>query len=231
MQYPQLPPLLSLKPLAPGDDPFDVAVAAARSGEGEAGYFYWSQRLDRIELAIVLEPESPVAQSLTMLPLAMVAFGDALGAIGPPVLAVHFRWPDAVEVNGGFVGGFRVAAAETGSSEDIPDWLVISFGIAVQMDLTDDAPGRKVSATTLFDEGCGDITVDELTESFARHFLTWMNRWQEEGFEPVRLAWWARQKQTEDAKRDIDSLGGLRCEGTETQPLTQALKGPSWMSS
>lgn len=231
MQYPQLPPLLSLKPLAPGDDPFDAAVAAARAGKGEAGDFYWSQRLDRIELAIVLEPETPLAESLTMLPLAMVAFGDALGAIGPPVLAVHFRWPDAVDVNGGFVGGFRVATAEAESDEDVPDWLVVSFGIAVQMDLMDDAPGRKVSETTLYDEGCGDITVDELTESFARHFLTWVNRWQEEGFEPVRLAWWARLKQTEEPKKDIDSLGGFLCEGSETRPLTEALKGPSWVSS
>ncbi len=230
MQYPQLPPLLSLKRLAPGEDPFETAVAAARAGEGEAGDFHWSQRLDRVELAIVLEPEPPVAESLTMLPLAMVAFGDALGAIGPPVLAVHFRWPDAVDVNGGFVGGFRVAMAEVENDDQVPAWLVIGFSIAVQMDLTDDAPGRKVNETTLYDEGCGDITADQLTESFARHFLTWVHRWEEEGFEPVRLAWLARLKQTDEPKKEIDSLGGLRREGFETMPLTLALAGPGWVS-
>lgn len=229
MQYPQLPPLLSLKPLAPGEDPFASATGALKAETGEAGDFYWSQRLDRIEVAVVLEPDTAVAESLMMLPLAMVAFGDALGAIGPPVLAVHFRWPDAVDVNGGFVGGFRLAMAEVARDEDIPEWLVIGFSIAVQMDLADDAPGRKVNETTLYDEGCGDITVDQLTESFARHFLTWMHRWEEEGFEPIRLAWLARLKQTEGANAEIDALGGLLREGADRKPLSNALDGPSWV--
>lgn len=238
MQYPQLPPVYSLKPLEPGQDPFEAALAAATSGAGEAGDFFWSQRLDRIELALVLEPESPLAESLTMLPLAMVAFGDALGAVAPPVVAVHFRWPDRVEVNGGFVGGFRVAAADVSGETEVPDWLVVGFGIAVQMDLSDDAPGQRINDTTLYDEGCGEITVDDLTESFGRHFLTWINRWQDEGFEPVRLAWLARLKQEKDEagsvsgpKRDLDSYGGLCGEGMATLPLSQALKGPSWIAS
>ncbi|WP_282609824.1 biotin/lipoate--protein ligase family protein [Pelagibius sp. Alg239-R121] len=235
MKYPQLPPVFNLKPLAPGQDPFEAAVAAARAGNGEAGDFHWSQRLDRIELAVVLEPDTPPADSLTMLPLAMVAFGDALGAVAPPVVAVHFRWPDCVDVNGGFVGGFRTAMADRSNGEDVPDWLVIGFGIAVQMDLTDDAPGRTVHQTTLYDEGCGEVTVDDLTESFARHFLTWINRWQDEGFEPVRLAWLARLKQPEGTsgalKLKIDSLGGLQCEGSATRDLSDVLNGPSWIAS
>ena len=237
MQYPELPPLFDLKPLSPGEDPFDVASAAAQAGDAGAGDVFWSQRLDRIELAVVLEPDNPVRDSLMMLPLAMVAFGDALGAIGPPVLAVHFRWPDAVEVNGGFVGGFRIAMAEVANDDEVPDWLVVSFSIAVQMDLMDDAPGQRADETTLYDEGCGEITVDDLTESFARHFLTWINRWQEEGFEPVRLAWLVRLKQPEagageDAapKLNLDALGGLLCEGSETRALSEALQGPSWIA-
>lgn len=215
-----------------------MARAAAESGEGEAGDFFWSQRLDRIELALVLEPESPFGESLTMLPLAMVAFGDALGAVAPPVVAVHFRWPDRVEVNGGFVGGFRIATSEVSGEAEIPDWLVVGFSIAVQMDLSDDAPGRRINETTLYDEGCGELTVDDLAESFGRHFLTWINRWQDEGFEPVRLAWLARLKQEKDSegvvtgpKRDLDSHGGLCGEGIDPQPLSLALKGPSWESS
>lgn len=237
LQYPQLPPIYSLKPLEPGQDPFETATASAAGGEGEAGDFFWSQRLDHLEVALVLEPESSLAESLTMLPLAMVAFGDALGAVAPPVVAVHFRWPDRVEVNGGFVGGFRVASAEVAGEAEVPDWLVIGFSIAVQMDLSDEAPGRRINETTLYDEGCGEVTVDDLTESFGRHFLAWINRWQDEGFEPVRLAWLARLKQEKDSsgavigpKRDLDSLGGLFGEGIENQSLLLALKGPSWAS-
>ncbi len=237
MQYPELPPLFDLKPLPPGDDPFDAATAAVQAGDAGAGDVFWSQRLDRLEGAVVLEPDSSARDSLTMLPLAMVAFGDALGAIGPPVLAVHFRWPDAVEVNGGFVGGFRVGMADVAHDEEVPDWLVVSFSIAVQMDLMDDAPGRRADETTLFDEGCGEITVDDLTESFARHFLAWINRWQDEGFAPVRLAWLARLKQndkTEDKdtapRLNLDERGGLLCEGSETRALSEALQGPSWIA-
>lgn len=232
VQYPKLPPVYSLNPLDPSEDPFESAAEAARAGEGEAGDFFWSQRLDRIELAVVLEPEVPAAEALTALPLAMVAFSDALGAVAPPAVAVHFRWPDCVDVNGGFVGGFRVAMADVATQDEVPDWLVIGFGIAVQMDLADDAPGREVHRTTLYDEGCGEITVDELTESFARHFLAWINRWQDEGFEPIRLAWLTRVKREGNEaglRIDLDPHGNLRDEDGQVRPLSSVLAGPSWV--
>jgi biotin-(acetyl-CoA carboxylase) ligase len=43
--------------------------------------------------------------------------------------------------------------------------------------------------TSLRDDGCVDLTVAELLEAFSRHFLTWINRWQDDGFEPVRAMW------------------------------------------
>ena len=31
-----------------------------------------------------------------------------------------------------------------------------------------------------------------MLESYARHFLAWVNRWGDEGFEPIRKAWLQR---------------------------------------
>ncbi|MEM8794390.1 MAG: biotin/lipoate--protein ligase family protein, partial [Pseudomonadota bacterium] len=39
--------------------------------------------------------------------------------------------------------------------------------------------------TTLWDEGCGELTVVDLIDSSARHFMTWLNTWEEDGFTPV----------------------------------------------
>ena len=46
--------------------------------------------------------------------------------------------------------------------------------------------------TTLAEEGCGDIQTVDLLEAFARHFLAWIHRWQEDGVGPVQQAWLAR---------------------------------------
>ena len=37
--------------------------------------------------------------------------------------------------------------------------------------------------------GAHEITVVDLLEAYASHFLSWSSRWADEGFEPIRRAW------------------------------------------
>jgi biotin-(acetyl-CoA carboxylase) ligase len=53
-------------------------------------------------------------------------------------------------------------------------------------------PGLAPEQTTLWDEGCADIDPVSLVESIARHFLAWLNIWQDDGFKAVHEAWLAR---------------------------------------
>lgn len=189
---PELPPLYGGIALDAGRDPFEDAVGRAEAGD-PAGTFVWSRRPDCIDLAVVLEPDLPRADSLPVCLVAMVAMLDALGGVIPPSIAVTFGWPDRIDVNGAFVGGLRLAVAPRAATGDTPDWMVVAITIAVSGDVNDDSPGLHPDRTTLFDEGCGAVDIVDFMERFGRHFLLWINRWQEDGLTPVRDAWLARE--------------------------------------
>jgi biotin-(acetyl-CoA carboxylase) ligase len=161
------------------------------------------------------------------------------------VVAVTFGWPDRIEVNGGVVGGVRLAIAPTPTPSAVPQWMVVGFGVAVRGPWADDGePGDDLYRTTLAEEGCGDIQTVDLLEAFGRHFLAWINRWQEDGVGPVRQAWMARatglgkpividalgQKRsgTFSGLTDSGAIRLVKDGATQTISLDEAMQLPSW---
>jgi biotin-(acetyl-CoA carboxylase) ligase len=190
-ERPAFPPLL--RPVAvPADlDPFERSIQLAVEG-AEAGTLLWSIGQDVCQCAVVLAPEQPREQSLPIVLVAMLGLCDGLGALVPPAVPVTFGWPDRIEVNGGVVGGVRCASASSEVPDAVPDWLVIGFRIAMRGPWSNpEAPGRR-PRTSLAEEGCGEVSAIDLLEEFGRHFLSWINRWQEEGMRPVQQAWLRR---------------------------------------
>ncbi|MGH6919067.1 MAG: biotin/lipoate--protein ligase family protein, partial [Geminicoccaceae bacterium] len=84
----------------------------------------------------------------------------------------------------------------------------------------------------------------DLIEHFGRHFLSWINRWQEDGVPPVRQAWLSRATGLSSsiavgagAQRKQGIFTGLTDTGsirlmrngiTQTVSLEEAMKAPSW---
>ena len=240
---PLLPPAYRLVQLITEDAPFDAACASASTGQD--GDFFWSDRPDRLDCAILLHPELPAARAGLVAHTAMVGLGDAIGALAPPAVAVEFGWPDRLYVNGAIAGGIRVATADTADSTAIPSWQVLGMTVAIHGDRADPSPGSRPEVTTLFDEGAVDITAVSLAESLSRHLLAWVHRWHEDGFAPVSDSWLGRAV---GYRQDIawalpagpvsgrfvglDDDGGLLLGGTAsdftTIPLGPALRQPSW---
>ena len=188
---PTFPPLLSSKPVRAPKRPFEIACRDALQGKAEAGDVYWAKNNRVLDTAIVLEPEVPFAQALQMAYVVMVAFGDAFGAVAEPEVGLHYQWPDKFMVNGAEVGRLRIAAPNGIEAGQVPDWLIFNIIIEVHGD-AEAEPGLNPNKTTLFDEGCGEVTSVGLTESFCRHFLTWVHNWEEEGFRQVHDSWIGR---------------------------------------
>jgi len=222
----------------------DAAMRLAADG-ADPGTFVWTQREDAADCAIVLSPSEPLEPSLLVAYVTMVAVGDALGALIPPIIPVGFGWPDRVIVNGAPAGGIRIAAADTATDADIPDWMVASVTLAFKAPAAHKDPGREPHRTALEMEGCGELTIPEFLESFARHFLYWMNRWKDDGFAPVKLAWLEhaagfgeRNQGMETAgpwsTRTLlwmDEKGGVQFRGhpdDPIHPLTEILGDPTW---
>ena len=99
------------------------------------------------------------------------------------------------------------------------------------------------SACALADEGC-EVACIDLVEHFSRHFLAWINRWQEEGVAPVRQAWLSRATGLSGSIEvasgphrkqgiftgltDTGSIRLMRNGITQTVSLEEAMKAPSW---
>ena len=199
---PQFPPLLTGHAAGKAGDPLLTAYTGIQEGKLGAGDIVWSRNLDRAVVAIILEPDVSLDAAVEMLPLSMVACGDCLGVLTPPQVSVTFHWPGTIKVNNGRVGGIRAAIdlAEDTPAQ-IPEWMIIETDIRLKHSERRFEPGQNPDITALSEEGCPDLTRTEFIESYSRHFLTWLNNWQEDGFKSVHDAWIFR---TEDLNEDIE---------------------------
>ncbi|MGI9487051.1 MAG: biotin/lipoate--protein ligase family protein [Geminicoccaceae bacterium] len=188
-ERPHFPPAFRPYAITADLDPFERAVEMAKEGI-DAGTLLWSPRQDVFECAIVLAPENSLENSMPVMLAASLGLGDALGALIPPVVAVTFGWPDRIDINGGIVGKIRLIISETPNPTAVPDWLVIGFNLANVGHWRESGQGGQ-HVTTLTEEGC-QIDLLDLLESFSRHFLAWINRWQGDGVQPVQQAWMSR---------------------------------------
>ncbi len=198
---PTFPPLLSGHDIKGDLSPLEEACKGVKEGRYSAGDVVWSRNTVRLQLVIVLEPEVALEKAVQMIPLAMVACGDCLGVLTPPQVGVTFHWPGTIRVNGGYVGGVTaIVGGRALTAEAVPDWLVLGVNIALKHDPQNPEPGHMPDVTFLDQEGCPDLTRTQLIESYCRHFMAWLNDWNDEGFRPVHDAWLFR---TEDRNKEI----------------------------
>ena len=203
---PTFPPLLNGIPVDRHGDPFAEARAKAVGGEAAAGDSFWSRDAGRCRVAIVLEPEVEAGRALQMLFAAMVALGDALGAIAAPEIGIYYRWPGGIMINGARVGGVSVALPEDTGGADVPDWMVVAVTLQIHGNAEDLNPGLDPDNTSLYEEGGMDVTRTDLIESFCRHFLTWVNEWENEGFKGIHENWVGRFRAL-DEEVDLEHAG------------------------
>ncbi|MFP7673915.1 DUF4444 domain-containing protein [Marivita sp. S0852] len=184
MVQPSFPPLMQGIHAA-GADPFDAACSEAITG-CDAGTVLYDITPETCRAAIVFAPEVSASAAAIMLPITGIAVQNALGALGPSELAVHLEWGGAVRVNGATCGHVK-AATDTVTPDAHPAWLVTGVELVFARPNMDggDTPGE----TDLHSEGCGGFDPVQFLESWSRHLLNWVNRWEEDGIAPVHREW------------------------------------------
>ena len=230
-ENPSFPPRLRGEETRPGMDPFANAVALAALGT-DAGLICWARDETTLRAALVLAPEAPLEQSLGIAFAVQLGLGDALGALAPPEVAIHYVWPSGFKVNGADCGSMRVAAATTDPKAE-PDWLVIGIEMPYLPPASEIEPGQRPTWTSLIEEGCIDVTPLLLLQSWSRHTLVWINTWLDGGFKPIHAAWHDRAWRIGEELPEggiflgIDETGGMlikTAKSTEIRPLTNMLE-------
>ena len=225
-----LPPPFRLVLLREVGDAFvHACVHAAALG---AGTLVFVGRFDLAEFAVVLEPDEPLATARCAFYACMVALGDALAAPAPPEKPIVIQWPDAVYIDGGLIGGGRLAWPAHADECAAPDWLV--FGAAIRTAFPHrEEPGLHPRSTALAEESFADVSSERLAEGFARHLMVAVDRWQEKGFAPIAKDYISRLEPRSGVSSNIGENGDLviRRDGEviEHRYLLPALKVPSWL--
>ncbi|NIZ13755.1 biotin/lipoate--protein ligase family protein [Phaeobacter sp. HF9A] len=183
------PPLMSGEAAGPGQDPFDLACQKAELGV-DAGLVVYQLGTDYLRAALVLAPEVPLEKAMAMLPVCGLGFQNALGALAPPEVAVHLDWDGGLRINGARCGGLCVAASHEDPTEQ-PDWLVIGLTLPLWPEGDGDAgdAGDSPDQTALYAEGCAEVSAPRLLESWTRHCLHWINRWDEGDLKTLHADW------------------------------------------
>lgn len=179
------PPLMSGLAVTGQEDPFETACQRAVLG-CDAGLLAYNLGADLLRAALVFAPEVSLHKAMAILPTCGIGLQNALGALAPPEVAVHLEWGGGLRINGGRCGKLRVAAS-TSDPEAMPDWLVV--GLELPLWPASEDTGETPDQTALYAEGCADVKAPALLESWARHALHWITRWEEDGVEPLHAEW------------------------------------------
>jgi hypothetical protein len=223
-----LPPAYTLVAAPDVSDAFQHARKVA--GEAGAGTFVWGQRLDLMDVAVVLEPEEPLLSARRAFLLGMAALADAVGVHGIPDKAVAFGWPDTLYYDGARLGGGRFASPEGCGEADTPEWLV--FGatlLAARHGLGD--PGLTPDSTSLDDEGFGPDATARIAESFARHLMAAFDTWREDGFARAGERYLGRLPRQPGERLTVEPNGDVLIrhgDHVRRLALAPALREPSW---
>jgi Biotin/lipoate A/B protein ligase family len=206
-----------------------VAYARMHAAELGAGTLVSVGRFDVAEFAVVLEPDEPLALSWRALYAGMVALAKAVAAIAPPANSVAIEWPDAVRVDGIFIGGGRLAWPDGADAALPPPWLI--FGAITRLGLIprEGSEVHPLAEANIFD----NAGPSQLAERFARHLMRITDRWSDAGFSPVVDEYLSHLRRTDGVHHTICDDGDLlvRRDGasSERHRLEPKLVVPSWL--
>jgi BirA family biotin operon repressor/biotin-[acetyl-CoA-carboxylase] ligase len=159
-----------------------VWARAQTQGRGRGGRS-WASPPGNLYMSLILQPDCAPSDAAQLSFVAALGVGAALGEVVPPMVEVRYKWPNDILLNRRKAAGILLETESV--TRDRLDWLVLGVGINVATHPAETA----FPATSLHHEGADEVTVEMLLEAFARHFLSWVNRWLDDGFGPVRLAW------------------------------------------
>lgn len=170
----------------------ETALDMARQGRGEGTLVWatqqpkaamrpgktWYSPAQGLYLSLILEPEFAPEATGQMALIGLLSMGVAIAEAVVPMTDLRYRWPNDLLLSGSKVCG-------VGLRQDLTEgWLVLGVSVNVGEEPAEVIDGGCVQ----IEGGNAELAPSELLQGFARQFLHWINRWDEEGLEPILSA-------------------------------------------
>jgi len=154
------------------------------AGRGRRGR-PWISPNGNLYVSLILRPDCRISSVGQLGFVAALAVGGALRAIVRPIERLAYKWPNDLLLNGRKIAGVLLES-ETVGSEKL-SFVVVGVGV----NLIASPQGTEFPATSILEEGYGEIIPEVMLEEFVTHFRSWFANWRAEGFASVRAAWLA----------------------------------------
>lgn len=149
-------------------------------GRGRRGRS-WVSPPGNLYCSLLLRPPVSAADAAQLSFVAAVAVAETISAFIPG--QARLKWPNDVLVDGGKISGILLES-EPGSQGRV-EWLVLGVGINVRHH----PAGLDQPATDLLSAGAVSPDLALVLQRFVESFDRWYDRWQIQGFAPIRAAW------------------------------------------
>ncbi len=159
-----------------------VWAKAQQEGLGRRGN-HWMSGSKNLHCAIVLRPDQELTECCQLSLMGCICTAMAIARQAEPLEELRFRWPNDVLLNRGKVAGITLSG-ELRPGEQVP-WLVVG----VNVNAYEHPASKGFDAASMRGEGFPQHDRVALLEAYAREFLSWINRWAEEGLAPIRKQW------------------------------------------
>lgn len=172
------------KKLARNGAPHGTVVWALEqtAGRGRRGR-RWSSPPGNLYASLILRPSTAPDRAAQLGFIAALAVTDALRELVPELGQPACKWPNDVLVGGRKIAGILLES-EMDKGEQLA-FLIVGVGI----NLVSSPPDAEHPATSIAGEGRLPPAPQAALGAFAGHFESWAQRWESEGFAPVRDAW------------------------------------------
>jgi len=195
---PRLPLAYELTTLDQVDSVLEEAARRADRGAGEGTVIWtreqsnavtrrgktWYSPAGNLHCAVIVEPEYDNATAEQLLYVAAISAGTAIADLVMPMTGLRYRWPNHIYINDLKSGMLQLRTSRENAGRY--PWLAIGLNVNVAGHPPNPEPERFNS---IHASGTQDVTAGALLEAYCRHFLSWINRWADEGFAPTRKTW------------------------------------------
>ena len=158
-----------------------VWAKAQQQGIGRSGR-YWMSGNRNLHCAIVLRPEDDFETCCQLSLIATISAAMAISRQAEPLEEFRYRWPNDITLNQGKLAGITLSGQVSNS---IVEWMIVALNVNV----FNHPKSKGLEAASMRGEGFQSFDRVQVLEAYTRELLSWLNRWSDEGFAPIRKAW------------------------------------------